>query len=132
MPEVQLRSLLGDHGDWELGKFKSEDISGFKINVEAGSLRPRSALTEQAQVEQAIERGLINPMDPYIKSELLRNMGLSRYDLQTDWDLKDAAREEESFVQITAISEVPDEQLVAGALRFRPLIDNHLHSYGES
>lgn len=124
-PALQLRSMLGEHGDWELSKFKEESMIGFKMQLEAAALRPRSALTEQAQVEQAIHTGLINLQDPNIKAKLLRNMGLSRYDFDTDWDIKDAKREEQAFLQIAHMEEVPTPELAQGATRFRQQIDNH-------
>ena len=125
MPALQLRALLGEHGDWEMARFKEESMEGFKMKMEASALRPRSALTEQAQAEQAIQRGLINIQDPTLKAKLLRNMGLSRYDFDTDWDIKDAKREEQGFLKIAQMADSPDEQMAVGATRFRPQIDNH-------
>jgi hypothetical protein len=142
MPEHELQQLLGEHAAYEISRYKEDPMGGFQIRAEAGALRPRSALTEQAQVENAIQGGLINPQDPTIKSTLLRNMGLSRYDFEGDWDLKDAMREEQGFLQIAMGQEMPDvqsaqdpmqaqemmmqaQQLIEGATRFRPTIDNH-------
>jgi hypothetical protein len=143
MPEHELQQLLGEHAMFEISRYKEDPMGGFQIRAEAGALRPRSALTEQAQVDQAMQGGLINPMDPTIKSTLLRNMGLSRYDFEGDWDLKDAMREEQGFLQVAMTEEMPDmqmagdpmqaqemmmqaQQLADGATRFRPTIDNHL------
>lgn len=142
MPVNELQQLLGEHAMFEISKYKEESMTGFQIRAEAGALRPRSALTEQAQVENAMTAGLINPMDPTIKSTLLRNMGLSRYDFEGDWDLKDALREEQGFLQVAMTNDMPDpneaqdpmmlqdmqmqiQQLAESAYRFRPIIDNH-------
>jgi len=125
MPEPELQALLGEHAEYELAGFKEDSMDGFQIRAEAGALRPRSALTEQAQVENAMGTGLINPQDPVTKSKLLRNMGLSRYDFEGDWDLKDAEREEQGFLQIAGSTEFTPEAGMSGA-RFRPIIDNHM------
>jgi len=150
MPAEQLRLMLGEHGEWDLEKFKSDDPIRMTLTVEAGSTKPQSALAEQALIDSAIEKGLIDPTDPANKSQLLRSMGLSRFDNQSDWDMKDAAREEEAFLQIAAqvdlsavyqkmafaeesgdiegiqtlIAEVKKTEEVA--IRFRPQIDNNL------
>ena len=150
MPADQILDLLGPHGEWEVQRFKDDDLSLIALEVEAGSNKPTSALTEQALLDNLMERGLINGMDPTNKATILRSLGMSKYDKESDWDLKDAAREEEAFLLIAqqhpiqpqlqvieGATQAQDQetvqqvmgqlqQLEQGALRFRPDIDNNL------
>lgn len=154
MPAEQITSLLGEHADWEVTKFKEESMAGLNLTVEAGSAKPQSALAEQALVEQLMGQGLIDPTDPAIKAEILRSVGMSKYDHLSDWDMKDAAREEEAFYKIAMqydlagmvkqieqqVQSAPEDpaqvqqvqqqiqqvqQLAQSGTRFREQIDNH-------
>lgn len=161
MPTEEILMILGPHGTWEAEQFKggNEDdpSQGWRhtLVVEAGSLTPHSALAENAQVDQAIGAGLIDMSDPKNKAEILRSRGLAKYDRESDWDLKDAAREEQGFLLITkkfdlaqmeqqaqeqaqmAVQAGADpamvqqnmqgqvKQVTDGAFRFRQQIDNH-------
>lgn len=155
MPAEQIQQILGDHADWEVTKFKEESMAGLNLEVEAGSAKPQSALAEQALVDQLITQGLIDPSDPSVKAEILRSVGMSKYDHLSDWDMKDAAREEEAFMKIATqydiagmIKQVQGQQQAAqmgqpvdpqqiaqgmqqvqmiaqAGTRFRPTIDNH-------
>lgn len=150
MPAEQILTLLGPHGEWEVSKFKDEDVSLVTLEVEAGTNKPVSALTEQALLDNLLERGLINGQDPTNKATILRSLGMSKYDKESDWDMKDATREEEAFLLIAqshpiepmlqiiegaahagdqaVVQEMQGklEQLDQGATRFRPQIDNHM------
>jgi len=148
MPADQILELLGDHADWEVRKFKEESTAGLNLRVEAGSNRPQSALTEQAMVDQFISQGIIDHTDPNNKAEILRTAGLSKYDQLSDWDMKDAAREEEAFYKIAleynlgqfvqaaeqavqagnpeAMQLQQEAQMLAqSGVRFRETVDNH-------
>lgn len=155
MPAEQILTILGEHADWDVKKFKEESMAGLNLTVEAGSTKPQSALAEQALVEQLIQQGLIDPTDPSIKAEILRSVGMSKYDHLSDWDMKDASREEEAFMKIAMqynlgemIQKVQGQQQAAqmgqpvdpqqiaqgmqqvqmiaqAGTRFRPTIDNH-------
>jgi len=150
MPAEQVLSILGEHADWEVTKFKEESMAGLNLTVEAGSAKPQSALSEQALVDQLISQGMIDPSDPSIKAEILRSVGMSKYDHLSDWDMKDAAREEEAFYkialqydlsgmvrkieqQVQMNPEAPElqqqvqqvQQLAQSGTRFREQIDNH-------
>jgi len=152
MPAEQLRSILGEHGEWEVGKFKEESMAGLNLTVEAGSAKPQSALSEQAMVDQLIGQGLIDPSDPQVKAEILRSVGMGKYDNLADWDMKDASREEEAFYkiaiaydlaeisqQVQAMAQSPGadpqrvqsavmqvQTLAQGGVRYREQIDNHM------
>lgn len=106
MPTEEITMILGPHGTWEAERFKGgkvdeldpEDATWrYTLLAEAGSLTPHTALGESAQVDQALAAGLIDMSDPKNKSEILRSRGLAKYDRESDWDLKDAAREEQGF-----------------------------------
>lgn len=148
MPAEQILQVLGEHGEWEVSKFKEDSTAGLNLDVEAGSTKPQSALSEQALVDQLIGQGLIDATDPQIKAEILRSVGMSKYDHLSDWDMKDAAREEEAFFRIAmqhdlgglvaqvrnmAESGAPTTEqavqqvqtLAQSGTRFRPSIDNH-------
>lgn len=160
MPSEQIHTILGPHASFETNLFKgiSNDEADpeatawrYTLQVEAGSLTPHSALAENAQVDEAMMKGLIDMADPKNKSEILRSRGLAKYDRESDWDLKDAAREEQHFLliakkfdlaqlqqkaqeQAALAGGTPDamqqamgqmEQIAQGATRFRPQIDNH-------
>jgi hypothetical protein len=129
MPSDQIRQMLGENGDWEIQSFKSTDLGQFKIKVEQGSIKPRSELTEQAQVDNLIAKGLIDLTNPAVKAEVLRSIGMSKYDQHSDIDMKDSAREEDGFYRIaTQLPLVPET--IQGSVRFRELIDNHqVHIY---
>lgn len=155
MPADQLLEILGPHGEWELAGFKGEEFTSLNLAVEPGSVKPQSALAERAMIDDLITRGLIDVTDPFVKSEILRSVGMSKYDKVSDWDMKDAAREEEAFLQIARqypleelVQEAQEAQrtgnpqaeqmmqqvqtLATGAARFRPQIDNnpiHLWSH---
>lgn len=151
MPSEQLLEVLGPFGEWDLAQFKSEPMKTLALVVEAGSNRPTSALSEQAIVDNLIAKGLIDLHDPGNRAEILRSVGMSKYDHVSDWDIKDAAREEEAFLSIAKSYDLgglyaqlqqvaPVDPLRAQALqqhiamltqsatRFRPQIDhNALH-----
>lgn len=149
MPADQVLSMLGEHADWEVTKFKDEPMGGLNLTVQAGSSKPTSALGEQALVDQLMQQGLIDVSDPSIKSEILRSVGMSKYDHVSDWDMKDAAREEDAFGKISMeydlgkmtqqaqqMGQTGDprtEQMIQqvqtiaqSGTRFRPQIDNHV------
>ena len=129
MPSDQIRKTLGENGDWEIQSFKTQDLTGFKIKVEQGSIKPRSELSEQAQIDNLIAKGMIDLMNPAVKSEVLRSIGMSKYDQHSDIDMKDAAKEEDGFYRI-ATQMPPNPMVLMGAVRFRELIDNHqVHIY---
>ena len=149
MPVEQIETILGKHGLWEATKFKEHDMSGFEMQVEAGSSTPHSSLGENAMIDQSVQQGLIDISDPHNKSEVLRARGLSKFDRQSDWDTKDAAREEEGFLLVANAhpqegvpqpqammtpsgpmpgppAVPPDQaQILQSSIRFRPQIDNH-------
>lgn len=132
MPAEQIKKLLGEHGQWELARFKDEHQPAINLTPEAGGTKPASALAEQASVDQLIDKGLIDVTDPANRSEILRSLGLSKYDKQSDWDMKDAAREEEAFMTIAESQDIhkmdpmQGAELMKGATRFRPQVDNHM------
>lgn len=149
MPAEQVLSILGEHGEWEVGKFKDESMAGLNLTVEAGSTKPQSALSEQAVLDQLLRQGLIDATDPQVKAEILRSVGMSKYDNLADWDMKDASREEEAFYkialaydlaglaqQVEQMAQAQDPQtaqmaqrvhtVAQGGVRFREQIDNHL------
>lgn len=129
MPSDQIRKTLGENGDWEIQSFKTQDLTGFKIKMEEGSIKPRSELAEQEQIDQLLAKGLIDVTNPAVKSEIMRSVGMSKYDQHSDVDMKDAAKEEDGFYQI-ATQNQPDLMTMMGAVRFRELIDNHqVHIY---
>lgn len=148
MPADQILSMLGEHADWEVTKFKEEPTHGLNLTVQAGSTKPTSALGEQALVDQLMQQGLIDPQDPAIKAEILRAVGMSKYDHVSDWDMKDASREEDAFGKIALEYDlgkltkkaqqmgqmgdprtpemIQQVQMIAqSGTRFRPQIDNH-------
>lgn len=145
-PADQLIDMLGPHGEWAVTQFKSEALGRCTMQCEAGSARPTSSITEQALLDSLIPKGIID-MNPQNKAQILRSLGMSKYGDQSDYDMKDAAKEEQSFLDITKQIDLPakiqeveqmqDPQaamqmqqqvqtLVSGALRFRPQIDDHL------
>ena len=150
MPAEQILELLGPHGEWEVGRFKEEDLGLVMLEIEAGSTKSVSALTEQALLDNLLERGLINGQDPTNKATILRSLGMSKYDKESDWDMKDAAREEEAFLLIAQQHDIQPmlqtiegavqagdqdtvqeimgklQQLEMSAVRFRPEIDNNI------
>lgn len=149
MPTDQLIEVLGPHGEWEAGRFKSEPISRLTMQCEAGSAKPQSALTEQALLDNLIAKGLVDIQDPANRAQILRSLGMSKYDNQSDYDMKDAAKEEQSFIDITKAYNLPQmmqqaeqqmqfdpmageqvsqqvQALVISAIRFRPQVDNNL------
>lgn len=150
MPADELLMILGPHGTWEVQKFKEDDFSVINLHVEPNSAKPTSAITQQAILDNLLGKGLIDTTDPHNKSEILRMVGMSKFDNQSDWDMKDAAREEQAFLDITKVfdlaaanqriqqlqmvnpeaaqMEAQKVQAIAtqGALRFRPQIDNNV------
>ncbi len=104
---AQLVRMLGPHGEWEVDRFKEEPMTTLTMRCEAGSSKPTSSLTEQAILDNLIAKGLVDITDPANKAQILRSVGMSKYDNQSDYDMKDAAKEEQAFLLIAQAYDLP-------------------------
>jgi hypothetical protein len=77
------------------------------MQCEAGSSKPTSSLTEQSILDNLIAKGLVDHLDPANRAQILRSVGMSKYDNQSDYDMKDAAKEEQAFIEIANKYDLP-------------------------
>lgn len=138
-PRVQ--AVAQSAGAWQFMEFAGSDLGEVDIRVEAGSTRPKSQAGRQMLVQQALQWGLVNPLDPEQKMKLFEELGMTSLLPGAEADVKVVAEENARFMawaeevkkQIDAEEgnpTVPPDQLlmlVMGTfpLKGNPVLDHH-------
>ena len=98
---------------WTFSKFRGADMMGaINVRVSSDSTIPRSSQVENAKIMGAVNSKLIDVMDPNVRYEVLKSLGISKLMENADDDLVEAALENESIER----GEMVD---------VTPFIDNH-------
>lgn len=96
--EERLLKIKGRDGGWEVQKFMAGDLRGrVDVIAEAGVTMPRTTMSERAEMQEAIEMGILDPRDPQQRREMQKRMGVLHYVPMMDRDVKRAAIENEMF-----------------------------------
>jgi hypothetical protein len=97
--EERLQRIKGRDGQWEVKKFLGSDLAGsIDVIAEAGSMMPRSTMTERAEFEQAASLGVVNPAaNPAERRAALKLFGLMWIQEGLEKEARNAIIENEEF-----------------------------------
>lgn len=103
----RINKIQGPGNTWEINRFRNADIDGsIDIIVEAGSSLPKSAVGEQALIQDMIAMKLINPMDPQVQYKILQTFGKTDLLGDTDLNIRAAQRENWDFINQGVMPEI--------------------------
>lgn len=101
-------SVRGDSGAWEVESFLGMDLSGdVTIHVDPMSAWPRSSVTQNLRLDNAIERGILNPQDPEVQAEYLSLNDLAAFKESVDKDRAQVSRELDIWRKATDPGQIP-------------------------
>lgn len=87
-------TVAGENGEWQVRQFLGADLDGnVNIHVEPASAWPTSQLLQNMRLDQAIERGIINPADPEVQAAYLSLNDLAAFKQSVDEDRAQVARQ---------------------------------------
>lgn len=97
--EERLQRIKGRDGQWEVKKFLGSDLAGsIDVIAEAGTMMPRSTMTERAEFEQAASLGVVNPAaNPAERRAALKLFGLTWVQEGLEKEARNAIIENEGF-----------------------------------
>lgn len=96
------RLLNDDNGDWELKQFTGADLEGHvTCDIELASAWPKSPMLTNLRLAKAIELQIVNPMDPEVQDEYLRQNDLQAFKQSQTVDNEQIARQLEQWEQAT-------------------------------
>lgn len=100
--EERIRTIMGQHGEWETQKFMGSDLmGGVNIVIESGEARPKSQLAMQASIEQLLKLGILDPNSAEQKYRIAEKYGLASVMGGVDVDMQAAAKEFQAFLNGT-------------------------------
>lgn len=70
---------IGASATWKLKAFKEADFSGgVNVRVETDTAAPRSPSVDSTKIQAAINAGLLDLMDPVVRADALKRMGIGQ------------------------------------------------------
>lgn len=100
-------TVQGDNGEWEVKQFLGADLDGeVTIHVEPASAWPASQLLTNLRLDQAFERGLLNPADPEVQETYLTLNNLSDFKQSSSKDRKQIARQLDAWKMASSPQEI--------------------------
>jgi len=115
--EPRLRRIQGRDGAWQVQKFLGADLKGrVDVIAEANSALPRSSMLDRAELDQLIERQILDPHDPETRYQILEVYGRTSMIPGMAADSKNALMENEAFVALARhpmMQQITPEELAA-------------------
>jgi hypothetical protein len=99
-PDERVMTVIGPNQSYMFEHFLNSQLQGqVTVKIEDGSNMPKTALGKRAAIEQANQLGLINPMDPDQKYNLLLQYGLQDLSPSLNVHVQSALRMQDEFEQ---------------------------------
>ena len=113
--EDRLNMIAGPGDTWEVQRFSAAEMGGsIDVVVEAGSSVPKSAIAQQANIQDLVNMHIVDPMNPDTQYKILEEFGSTMLLGPVDQNIKAAQRENWHFREEKKVPIVD------------PIIDNHV------
>jgi hypothetical protein len=97
--DERMAKIQGPGKTWEIQRFNNSDLRGcVDVKVEAGSMLPKSAVGQQALIQDMAAMGVIVPQEPETQYKILQQFGATHLLGPRDENIKQAERENWRFV----------------------------------
>lgn len=98
-PDSVYYKIKGEEARWTVKQIKKADLrGGIDIDIVPGSGQPKTPLQKRAMMEQGVQLGIVDMMDPAVKLEYARVYGIRNVMVGFDAHDKAIAREHEAVV----------------------------------
>jgi hypothetical protein len=105
--EERINKIQGPGNTWEVTRFSKADLNGsIDIVVEAGSAIPKSAVGEQALIQDLTSMTIIDPTNPETQYKILEQFGSTNLLGDIDLNIKYAQRENWKFINESKVPEL--------------------------